>query len=551
MEPKNIKIEFSSALLDVVERNPSFDMGKLRVAYTGRNRNNTYISKDAFEKAIPTMFNCPVVANYNRKKEEIGSHDGEFIKTKDGETKYVNITEPVGLIPESAQWNWETVEDDGVLHQYLCTEVVLWKRQEAYEKLKKDGVTKQSMEIEVTDGEMLDDYYDIKDFCFTAFCLLGTAEPCFESAALFTFSEREDFKAQYTEMLKEFKLAFASAGNIDEKEGKENLKLNELLEKYSISEEDLTFEIEGLSDDELEAKFAEEFEQKKDDTDSDPVEDPEDDDTENEPDEPEVEEAEVVDNEDNEPGEESEVTDEGGENEDAEGGVGEDFALNSQIREGLHDAICSAEQVETEWGSYSRYWMVDYDEDIQEVFFIDSFDGKLYGCEYTHDGDDMIIDLETIKRKKYSIVDYIEGSEQKFEMFDLVNEFGEKYGELQVNKEEFDRLKEFESDILSEKRKSDEEALFAKFEEKLKDNEEFKALKEKAGEFDLAVLEKELFALVGKVDFSLSLKKMSETSDGANKVKPMVGFEALFSRNDSNETTEEQKMNDFMEQFLD
>lgn len=560
-----MKIEFSSSLIDVVEKNPSFDMGKLRVAYTGKNRNNTFISKESFERAIPTMFNCPVVANYNRKKDEIGSHDGEFIKDKDGETKYVNITQPVGLVPESAQWNWENVDDNGVMHQYLCTEVVLWKRQEAYDKLKESGITKQSMEIEVTNGEMLDDYYDIKDFCFTAFCLLGTAEPCFESAALFTFSEQEDFKKQYTEMLKEFKLAFASASENDKKEGKENLKLKELLEKYSVVEEDLKFEVEGLSDEELETKFAEEFaETKKDDADSDPVEEEVDEeDPEDEPSgEEEVETASEDDQEDegSSSDDNSDSAEEGGADDETgsdDGGAddggsdggegGEDFALNSQVRENLNAAVRDAATIETDWGTYSRYWMVDYDEATQEVFFYDNEDWKLYGCGYSFDGDDIKIDIDNAKRKKYSIVDYVEGSEsQEFALSELIETFNNKYAEVKVDAEEFERLKNFESDILTAKREESEKALFDKFEDKLKDNDEFKALKEKASEYELDALEKELFALVGKVDLAFSFKEMGKDND-TNKPKPMFGFEALFESTISNE---EAAMNSFMEKHL-
>lgn len=568
MEHKNMKIEFSSALLDVVEQNPSFDVGKLRVAYTGKNRNNTFISKESFERAIPTMFNCPVVANYNRKKDEIGSHDGEFIKDKDGETKYVNITQPVGLVPESAHWDWEEVDDNGVMHQYLCTEVVLWKRQEAYSKLKNSGVTKQSMEIEVTNGEMLDDYYDIKDFCFTAFCLLGTAEPCFESAALFTFAEQEDFKKQYTEMLKEFKLAFAGASDKNAKEGNENLKLKELLEKYSVSEEDLKFEVEGLSDEELTAKFAEEFEKKnKDNTDSDLVDEPEDD-TEDEPEEDLADDDKDGELEE-EPEEQSDDDSDGGvdtqsssgDEQDAESNNeeepssddsnsegGEDFALNSQVCESLRTAVRDADTIETDWGNYARYWMVDYDESTQEVFFYDENDWKLYGCGYTFDGDDIIVDIENAKRKKYSIVDYVEGSNsQEFAMADLIQAFNDKYAEVKIDAAEFDRLKTFEHDILNAKREAEEKALFDKFENKLKENEEFKALKEKASEYELDALEKELFALVGKVDFAFSLKNMSQNSD-ADKPKPIIGFEAMFAS--VNSSAEDKAMDSFMQKQL-
>lgn len=554
-----MKIEFSSALVDIVEQNPSFDLGKLRVAYTGKNRNNTFISKESFERAIPTMFNCPVVANYMRTSDQIGSHDGEFIKNKDGETKYVNITQPVGLVPESAHWNWEEVEDNGVLHQYLCTEVVLWKRQEAYSKIKDSGVTKQSMEIEVTDGEMLDDYYDIRDFCFTAFCLLGTAEPCFESAALFTFAEQEDFKKQYTEMLKDFKLAFASASDDNTKEGKENLKLKELLEKYSVLEEDLKFEVDGLSDEELEAKFAQEFEKKdkKDDTDSDPEPEPEDDDEPGDDPEPEPEPEE--DPEDPDGGEEEQadpanepepVSDEGGEDEGGTEGEGGEFALNSQMCESLRSAVSGLDTINTDWGSYARYWMVDYDAAAQEVYFYDEADWTLYGCGYEFDGDDIKVDIENIKRKKYAIVDYVEGSEsQAFSMADLIETFNSKYAAAMVDVAEFERLQAFETRILTAEREAAETALFDKFENKLKDNDEFKALKEKASEYELDALEKELFALVGKVEFAFSLKNMSANSDDKGN-KPMVGFEALFASVGSNSDSEDAEMNSFMEKHL-
>jgi len=527
LELKNMKIEFSSALMDIAETNPSFDVGKLRIAYTGKNRNNTFISKESFERAIPTMFNCPVVANYIRSDEQIGSHDGEFIKKKDGKTKYVNITQPVGLVPESAQWYWETIEDNGALHQYLCTEVVLWKRQEAYELIKDSGITKQSMEIEVTNGEMKDDYYLINDFCFTAFCLLGTAEPCFESASLFTFSQEEQdtFKAEYTEMLKEFKMAFSSA-NKDVKEESTKLKLKELLEKYSVTEAELGFEVEGLSDEELTAKFEEQFEA---------VGEPEPETPEAEPapeakqvfdkDEPEIKDPEPA----NEPEPENK----------------EDFALDSQLRNSLREAI-HKERIETDWGSYSKYWMTDYDTDIQEVYFFDNETDMLYGCKYTLDGDDVIVDFENMKRKKFAIVDYVEGTEQTFAVAGLIQEFNEAYATAKVDAAELERLQAFEAEVNSKNREEAEKALFEKFEEKLGENEEFKALKEKASEFELDALEKELFVLVGKADFSFSFKEMSKES-GEDKKKPMFGFESMFA---STQTDEDKRMNDFMERNL-
>lgn len=515
---KNMTIEFSSSLSNIVEVNPSFDSAKLRIAYTGKNRNNSFISKEAFERAIPTMYNCPVVANYMRESDEIGSHDGEFIKDSNGNTQYVNITQPVGMIPESAQYSWETVEDNGVIHQYLCTDVILWKRQEAYQKIKDNGVTDQSMEISVTDGEMLDDYYNIKDFCFTAFCLLGTAEPCFESAALFTFST-EDFKQQYTEMMKEFKAAFCTA-NTTQKEGRENLRLKELLEKYKVSETDLEFDYKDLSGEELEAKFAQVYETKKKNTSEDEPQDEPDDESDPEPEEPE--DPEPDESEDESESDTHSDNDEGaGDNTagDSDDGGDSEFALNSQRQESLYEAV-SAEKIDTDWGSYSRRWMIDYDLDLQEVYFYDYDDDKLYGCPFKFDGDDAIVDFKKCKRKKYAIVDYIEGEEQKFAVHELIESFNEAYADatkhVSENNAELERLKAFEQEILKEKRDTDEAALFEKFDEQLHTSDEFKALKANSKDYSLEQLEKELFVLVGKMNFTVSEKK------GRKSVAPTI-----------------------------
>ncbi len=480
-------IQFSSALSDLIEVNPSFDAGKLRVAYTGKNRNNTYISKEAFERAVPTMFNVPVVANYIREKNEIGSHDGEWIKDENGNTEYIMITQPVGVVPQSAHWYWEDVNDNGVMHQYFCTEVLLWKRQEAYQKIKENGITKHSMEIEVTDGKMLDDYYNINDFIYTAFCLLGTAEPCFESSALFTFSdeEKENFKLQYTQMLQELK---ELGGSYSEKEKEANLKLNELLEKYSVAIEDIEFEVEGLSDEELEAKFAEVF------ADDDPEEDPapEDDQQDDEQDDEDID----YDNEE-------------------DGGVGEtpikkpeEFVLNSQMADNLHEAVRNIEMIDAEWGSYPRYCMADYDAEAQEVYFIDLDDFKLYGCGFMFEGDDITVDAENIKRKKYEIVDYVEGgSEQTFDLGEIFNRFSDAYVADPIDADEFKRLQDFEANTLKERRDAAESELFAEFEDQLKENENFVALKEHASEYTIEDLRKELFALVGQMQFTVKEDK--------------------------------------------
>lgn len=205
---KVMRLTFESALSDLTEKNSSFDSGILRVAYTGANRNASYISKETFERCIESIYNCPIVCNYDRETDSIGSHDREIVRSDDGGLRIVNVTVPIGVVPESAEYSWETItEEDGTEHEYLTVPVLLWKRQEAYKKIKNDGIVAESMEITVKSGSFDKKVgsYVINDFEFTAFCLLGEGvTPCFENASLEVFS-LADMKQQFADMMSELK----------------------------------------------------------------------------------------------------------------------------------------------------------------------------------------------------------------------------------------------------------------------------------------------------------------------------------------------------------
>lgn len=501
-------IEFSSALTNLVEQNPSFDSGRLRIAYHGGNRNGSYISKENFERSVPSMYGCPVVANYIREDDEIGSHDSELVKDANGEWQLVNITQPVGFVPPNANWYWEEVEDEGGLHQYLNTEIILWKRQEAYQKIKENGITKHSMEITVNDGHMRDDaLYEIDSFYFTAFCLLGTAEPCFESSALFTF-DLNDVKSQVAEMLNEYGLM--QNAQFQAKEENEAMDiLKTLLAKYGLTEEDVTFDIDTLTEEELDARFAE-IKKAKDDGDVEikPPQDPEQttegqqDNTQTpaqeelQPENPEpVQEPTPEPTLENEPEQEQEQEPEAGGNEGGESG--EDFALASQISDALYSAISGKEAIDTEWGSYPRYFMVDYDISASEVYFEDCMDWNLYGATYEMNGDNAVVDFNSIKRMKYTIVPFDEGTQQAG-FFNcgavLSKKFNDSYSELNTK---YNALVKANEDIQKDE-------LIAGFAEVLSGMDEFEALKNNSGEITYEVLEQTLYALVGKKNFTLN-----------------------------------------------
>jgi len=483
---EHMKITYSSSVEQLCEVNSSFDAGVLKVAYVGNNRNGSSISKDAFERSMSTIYNCPIVCNYNRERDEIGSHDVEVVM-KDGSARIVNITQPVGVIPESAKYWWEYFEDDSGTHEYLCIEALIWKRQEAYEKIKNNVITDESMEIRVKSGRMEDGIYVIDSFEFLAFCLLEAAEPCYESASLAMFG-LDTFKERYAEMMEEFKNNFKKVNASLEVDihpqilmegGEEHLEQKmELLTKFGLSVDQLDFDIEAMSVEDLEAELNTRF-------------------NNNHPDEP--------------------VGD------DPSKDTNDQFALSGeQFRDELLGALC-AEKVKTEWGEMCRYMYCDYDSDAMEVFCYDLEDWKLYGFHYSMNGDNVVIDFESKKRKKFSIVDFDEGdTEQSYKaMFDVVVEASVSAKASELNAEfeaakteleekynaasdtinnmntELEELRQYKQEQLDNKRTADEDAVFAMFTD-LNGIEAFEDLKSNCSELSIEELEDKCFAIRGR-----------------------------------------------------
>lgn len=486
---KVLNLTYASSLTHLCEINSSFDSGIMRIAYTGENRNGSYIDKKTFERCMQTIYNCPIVCNYDRDSDTLGGHDMEVVRDSDGELRIINVTTPIGCVPESSKIFWETVEeDDGSTHEYLCAEALLWKRQEAYQKIKNDGFSAQSMEITVKDGESVDGVYKIYDFEFTAFALIGV-EPCFESASL-EFS-KQDFKQQLSQMMLELKESFSMVNTSSEDdihpqkysmEGGEkvlNEKMN-LVAKYGIDVDKLDFSIEDLTLEALEEKlkaFADTSDTKP--------------------------SAESAAEEGIEPAADEGVEGEGNSKPD------EKFALESNLKGELIRTL-ESETIQREWGECTRYWFVDYDKDVCAVYCWDTEDWLLYGFPYKVDGDSVTIDYSCKKRKKYEIVDFDEGEqaspfEQVFAMLEgkikSNTELEAKYqtaSDTIVSMEtELGELRKFKSDTEAAIAQSEKDEVFARFED-LVGVEAFDALKENCADYDVATLEEKCFAIRGR-----------------------------------------------------
>lgn len=255
-------IDFTGTKIsDVKQINPLFSTCKVRILYTGRNRNMSIISRDAVEKALPSIIGVPIVGEYSMEAKDYKGHGGAIdLDSYD----FIHTTKPYGFVPQDATFSWEEVRTrDGNSREYLTVDgCYLWtgRYPEAFSVIEQGKG--QSMEIEVNDGEWNydEDAYDIKNFTFSALCILGDdVEPAFEDAKISSsFSLDSDaFKLEYARMMEDVKQTLL------QKEGVNEMKLKELLEKYSLKIEDLTakgIDFNEISEDELEAKIIEVFE---------------------------------------------------------------------------------------------------------------------------------------------------------------------------------------------------------------------------------------------------------------------------------------------------
>jgi hypothetical protein len=213
--------------------NSEFTKAKCYVLYTGENRNGSLISKEAVEVALPSIYNCPVVAEvlYKDGVKDFGSHGGRIVIDSSG-IRYEQTTVPYGVVPESANARWETVDDK----EYLVCEIILWSgRYDDLDVFLADGVRPQSMEISPLEFEEKDNLFEITSFEFSALTILGSdVEPCFEDAKIETF-ECDTFKKQYEEMVGKFTQYLSSLSKEEDTQSEEQPKTFSLTMKDKLN----------------------------------------------------------------------------------------------------------------------------------------------------------------------------------------------------------------------------------------------------------------------------------------------------------------------------
>ena len=457
------------------------------------NLNKSEISEESFNENVPSANFRPILAHITTNSDnelDFGSHDYYVTTDKDGNDKVVYEEQPIGVI-DGTKTTIEYDEDAGVnravLHGYLYDEYC----QDAIEILNRRGTVDCSVELCIRELSFntanktlqLDDFYvsgltllskdvspgmagsnfKIEDFAVNA-----------ETVTFNTDNKLVETLEKLTNILESFDIKQKS------KEGGTNNKMTkfeELLAKYGKTAEDVTFDYAEMSDEELEAKFAEVF------------------------------------GDDNSDGDNSDDGESGEPSNDGEGDEGASDPEDNSNGEGESqnfEKIVRTYEISHEDTKYALYQLLsEYESADNEWYFINSvYDNhftyenwngdKIFGQNYTKDGDNVTFDGERYNLHRELLTD-------------------SEFAELQSMRSNYAALKEF-------KENAEKNELHAKREEilnnekfaSISDSDAFKELVKNMDNYSLDELEKE-----AKIIFAdnISIETFAQNTDNKNTIK--------------------------------
>lgn len=438
----------------------------LQSCHTDLNVNGSNIESSVMEAALPSFSNRPILGYIHKvTTDENPEGQWEFYshnmhEDENGDVVYDEY--PIGIIPESC--NAQLVYDEEKKKTYCEVDGYIFEEySKAAEILQREEECSVSVELSIRElsYDAKQKFLNIEDFWFSGVTILGKTPQGNEvkpgmtgsNIKLADFSSKnnslfEDYESKMVELQARIENLETACFNKEQnssvrtlsKEGgnKESMtKFEELLAKYNKTVEDVTFDYSELSDEELEAKFAEVFGEDNN-TDGDNSGD----NTANEP------------SNDNEGDGENTTEPEGTTDGDNEG-EGQNFEnitktfeiSHDDIRYALYNLLSSYEDADNEWyyitGVYDSY------------FVYESWDGgKIYGQKYTKDNDNVLFDGERYNLHK----EYLTDSEYT-EIQDMRSNYSSVVEELNTYKSAkvfADKMTVFDDEAYSEYLNTDE-----------------------------------------------------------------------------------------------
>lgn len=478
------------------------------VMHTGANLNKTSFTKDAINKAVPTIRNTPilgyVVDELDEEDKDFKGHEHE-LRITDKDVKYVYAGQAYGVIPESCNPRW-IVKDDGtgIEREYLRVDGLIWtKFSDPVDIFTRDGTKNHSVELTDMACGPADKNGNVPvgSFKFDGCCILSTTDPSIKpamtgSCVTANFSV-EDITAQIRDRLYEYQAIqqnyTAQNDNPSDEEKGDTTPMNEN-EKNSVATAENT--------------AAENHE-----TATPPAEN-----TVQEPETQTTEKSVPAEGEDKTPAAENTVAnkDEGeaaptentAPTAEGEPAASSEFTLTAnQLRDEVYNALLEI-QVPSRWDHecmIPKYWLTDIQDN--EVIVTDSGTYQLMGIPYSMNGDNVVLEYENIKRKKVTYEDWDEGdvmpglitmfSTLTDKLVELSDSYTKAANEVSEIKPKLEAYQQAEADAKAAEMEAKRNALFATFDEKLGADAEYIALKENK-EISYSDLETKCYALVGR-----------------------------------------------------
>ena len=376
---------------------------KLKSCHTGKNRNKSGITDDNMNKYKHTFKGRPILGAIYKTdtgEYEFRAHDMKVID--DGEDiEY--IEQPIGVISQTEEpyLEYDAEEDKNYL---MVSGTIFSDYSKAADILERRRTCKCSVEIAVEELSYNcdEDYLSIDKFRFSGVTILGYEQDgvteiqegmkgskitiddfSVKKNSMFS-ADSQDKLIEILEKLNETLESFNDKNQNSEKGGEKVMnKFEELLAKYGKTADEVTFEYENLSDEELEVAFKEAFEETEEEPETvveetvveEPIEEEPVEDVVEEPEEIVVEESidEVVE----EPVEEVVEQPE------------EKFVLkyelsHDDIRTALYSLLSAGSEDEYFWG-----WIIEVFDD--KFIYQDCMEGKFYRQDYSKDGDNVAL----------------------------------------------------------------------------------------------------------------------------------------------------------------
>lgn len=228
---------------------------KIRVLHTLKNRNKSYISKESAKQAAASIKGRPILAYIHQLNDgswDFGGHEIEFVEDENGKMSFEYLEKQVGSFTETDPF---FEYDKDMDKEYLCSYAVIpTGYTKAADIIQAKGGTKTSSELYVDEMtyDTKEDTLYLNKFYVSGLTLLGAEDDGTQIGEGMEGSRADiiDFSVDKNSTIQ---------NNFQGKEEDQMTKFEELLQQYNITAEDITFEYENMSDEELENKFAEVF----------------------------------------------------------------------------------------------------------------------------------------------------------------------------------------------------------------------------------------------------------------------------------------------------